>query len=72
MTSKDPAIAAGDKPLMEFYRGGNGDLKVRAWDLRGNEVIAWLRQHDANQLLGFIHRRKYLEKSTRVILDILR
>jgi hypothetical protein len=70
--SKDPAIAAGDHPLMEFYADPNGDLKVRAWDLRGNECIAWLHQVDAQQLVNFIHARKYLEKHTRVTLDLLR
>lgn len=52
-----------EKPLMEFYPGGDGDLLIRfPWEQDVNNTV-WLKQPDAAQLCKFIqdHKRAYKE-----------
>jgi len=61
-----------ERLLMEFYTGGDGDIKIRAWQaITNQEVIAWLSRGDAEQVYNFIQARKMPTKEALMIARCL-
>lgn len=53
--------------LMEFYAGGDGDLKIRYPQERfidGAEAFVWLARSDAEKVLSFIRLRQKASKES--------
>jgi hypothetical protein len=45
-----------DTPLCIFYPGGDGDLKIIAWDaITRQQTVAWLGQADAKMVFDYIY-----------------
>lgn len=56
-----------DVPLMEFYAGGDGDLRIRyphERSVEGAEAVTWLAKHDAAYVMKFIQARQTRSKSS--------
>lgn len=62
-----------ETPLMEFYAGGDGDLRIRYPQERfvdGAEVFVWLSRSDAEKVLSFIRLRQKATKESLLFTPI--